>query len=73
MTVAAASLRGQANPQLDAVQAAVSIAEIQKTLDAIEHRSHVGPEGERQCRGLSGAQAHRVRRQAHCATTPGCI
>lgn len=47
MHVATPSLRGQANPQLDAVQAAVSIAEIQKTLDALNIDRTSGKEGER--------------------------
>lgn len=48
ITAAAASLRGQGNPQLDAVQAAVSIAEIQKTLAAIDIDRTSGRPGERQ-------------------------
>src|SRR5689334_22464913 len=42
------SVRGQAKAQLDAVQAAVSIAEIQKTLDAINIDRTSGRPGERQ-------------------------
>src|SRR4029078_4056246 len=47
MNVAASSLHGQASPNLDAVQKAVSIAEIQKTLDALNIDRTSGKEGER--------------------------
>jgi N-acetylated-alpha-linked acidic dipeptidase len=47
MNVAASSLHGQASPNLDAVQRAVSIAEIQKTLDALNIDRTSGKEGER--------------------------
>src|ERR1700754_2558962 len=46
--VAAPRVRGQAKPELDAIQAAVSIAEIQKTLDAINIDRTSGRPGERQ-------------------------
>ena len=44
----AASPGAQTNPQLGAVQRAVSIAEIQKTLDALNIDRTSGKEGERQ-------------------------
>ena len=47
MNVAASSLHGQASPNLDAVQKAVSIAEIQRTLDALNIDRTSGKEGER--------------------------
>ena len=47
MNVATPSLRGQANPQLDGVQGAVSTVEIQKTLDALNIDRTSGKEGER--------------------------
>lgn len=50
------SVRAQRDPQLDAVQRAVSIAEIQKTLDAFNIDRTSGREGERQ------AAAYLVRR-----------
>src|SRR4029078_7782183 len=47
MNVAASSLHGQASPNLDAVQKAVSIAEIQRTLDALNIDRRQGREGGR--------------------------
>src|SRR4029078_5883476 len=47
MNVAASFLHGQASPNLDAVQKAVSIAEIQRTLDALNIDRTSGKEGER--------------------------
>ena len=48
VSAAVVSVRGQGKSQLDAVQAAVSIAEIQKTLDAINIDRTSGRPGERQ-------------------------
>src|SRR3954466_3525589 len=47
VNVATPTLGGQANPQLDAVRAAVSTAEMQKTLDALNIDRTSGKEGER--------------------------
>jgi N-acetylated-alpha-linked acidic dipeptidase len=47
VNVATPTLRGQAGPQFDAVQAAVSTAEMQKTLDALNIDRTSGKEGER--------------------------
>src|SRR5436190_11317919 len=48
LTASVALLRAQKDPQLDVVQKAVSIAEIQKTLDALNIDRTSGREGERQ-------------------------
>src|SRR5262245_36409698 len=48
VTLSVASIRAQKDAQLDVVQKAVSIAEIQKTLDALNIDRTSGREGERQ-------------------------
>src|SRR5262245_35680587 len=48
VTASVVSIRAQKDPQLDVVQKAVSIAEIQKTLDALNIDRTSGREGERQ-------------------------
>src|SRR5262245_28928774 len=48
LTPSVARLRAQKDPQLDVVQKAVSIAEVQKTLDAFNIDRTSGREGERQ-------------------------